>query len=213
MTLARVTMLNLRTVAPYRLQLLGIPLLMMAGFWGKPEGMVPALALLSASPAAAYPFMISDRADLDTLYAVLPLTRRSLLLGHYVWALATFVAAAGAGIPVCLLLARLENLSFGGYALTAIVAVSWALFALNISIQFPLFVRFGYTRSGMVGTTMTLTVVTVTATVAILQAHVHLKPGLVWLILVAAIGVVLFGASAATAIGLDPRRVRRPIAE
>lgn len=212
-TLARVTMLDLRTVAPYRLQLLGFPLLMMAGFFGKPEGIVPALALLSASPAAAYPFMISDRADLDTLYAVLPLTRRSLLLGRYVWALATFVTAAGVGIPVCLLLARLENLSFGGYALTAIVAVSWALFALNISIQFPLFVRFGYTRAGMVGTTITLTVVTVTVTVAVLHAHVNLKPGLVWLILAAAIGVVLFCASAAAAIGLDPRRVRRPIAE
>jgi hypothetical protein len=39
------------------------------------------------------------------------------------------VAAAGVGIPVCLLLARLENLSFGWYATTAILAVSWALFA------------------------------------------------------------------------------------
>jgi hypothetical protein len=207
--LARVTVLDLRTVAPYRLQLLGTPLLAIAILYSKPEAIVPALVLLYGPSAAGYPFIVSDRADLDTLYAVLPLTRRSLLLGRYVWALATFVATAGVGIPVSLLLARLENVSFGGYALTAIAALSWAVFALNISIQFPLFVRFRYTRAGMFGTTVPIFLVAFAA----LRTHVDLKPGPVWLILLAAGGVVLFCASAAVAMALDPRRARRPIAE
>jgi hypothetical protein len=197
--LARVTMLNLRTVAPYRLQLVGLPLLMMASFFREPEGIVPAAVLLSASLAAAYPFIISDRARLDTLYAILPLTRRSLLLGRYVWALATFVATAGVAIPVSLLLAWAENVSFGGYALAEVVAVSWALFALNISIMFFLFVRFGYTRAGTIGTTMPVILLAFVALVAG-RAHV-VKPDLVWLILPAACGAVLFCASAAVAIG------------
>ncbi|MGH3247301.1 MAG: ABC-2 transporter permease [Trebonia sp.] len=207
--LARVSLLDLRTVAPYRLQLLGTPLLIMAVLYSKPEGIVPALALLSASPMAGYPFMISDRADLDTLYAVLPLTRRSLLLGRYLWALAVFVATAGVGILVSLLLARQENVSLDGYALTAIMALSWALFALNISIQFPLFVRLRYTRAGMLGTTLPIVLVAFVA----LRTHVDLKPGLVWLILLAVGGVLLFCASAAVAIVLDPRRARGPTAE
>lgn len=207
--LARAAVLDLRTVAPYRLQLLGIPLLVMAILYSKPEGILPALVLLCAPQAAGYPFMVSDRADLDTLYAVLPLTRRSLLLGRYAWALATFVATAGVGIPVSLLLARQENVSFGGYVLTAIVAVSWALFALNISIQFPLFVRFGYTRAGMLGTTLPIVLVAFVA----LRTHVDIKPGPAGLILLAAGGVVLFCASAAVAMALAPRRARRPIAE
>jgi hypothetical protein len=210
--LARVTVLNLRTVAPYRLQLLGLPLVMMASFFREPEAIVPAAVLLSGSLAAAYPFIISDRARLDTLYALLPLTQRSLLLGRYVWALATFVATAGVGIPVSLLLAGLENVSFSGYALTEVVAVSWALFALNISIMFFLFVRFGYTRAGTIGTTMP-TILLAFLLVALLRAHVDIKPGPVWLILPAAGGVVLFCASAAIAMALNPRRTRRPIAE
>lgn len=207
--LARVTVLTVRTVAPYRLQLLGLPLLMMAAFFHEPEGIVPAAVLLSASPAASYPFMISERARLDTLYAILPLTWRSLLLGRYVWALATFVATAGVGIPVALLFARLENVSLGGFALTDVVAVSWALFALNISIQFPLFVRFGYTRAGMLGTTVPI--IMVAFFLVALRVSGDIKPGPVWLILPAAGGVILFCASAAVAMGLDPRRVRRPI--
>jgi hypothetical protein len=209
-TLARVTVLNLRTVAPYRLQLLGLPLLMMASFFHEPEGIVPAAVLLGASPAASYPFIISERAHLDTLYAVLPLTRRSLVLGRYVWALAPFVATAGVAIPVSLLFARLENVPLGGYVLADVVAVSWALFALNISIQFPLFVRFGFTRAGMLGTTVPI--IMVAFLLVALRVSGHIKPGPVWLIPAAA-GVVLFCASAAVAMALDPRRARRPVAE
>jgi hypothetical protein len=209
--LARVIVLTLRTIAPYRLQLLGLPLLMMAAFFAKPEVIVPAVALLSASPAAWYPFMISDRARLDTLYAVLPLTRHSLLAGRYVWALATFVATVGVAIPVSLLLAWAENVSFGGYALSDVVAVSWALYALNISIMFALFVRFGYMRVGAIGTTVPVILLAFVA-LAAGRAHV-IKPGPVWLILPAAGGVVLFCASAIVAMSLDPRRARRPITE
>jgi ABC-2 family transporter protein len=207
--LARVTLLDLRTIAPYRLQVYAMPLLTIAILYSRPEIIVPALALLSASYTAGYPFVLSDRADLDTLYAVLPLTRRSLLLGRYTWALAIFVATAGVGIPVSLLLARQENVSFGGYALTAIVALSWALFALNISIQFPLFVRFGYTRAGMLGTMLPIALVTIAA----VRTHLDIKPGPGWLALLAVGAVVLFCASAAVAMAIDPRRARRPIAE
>lgn len=207
--LARATMLNLRIVAPYRLQLLGLPLLTMAALFGKPEGIVP-VALLSASPAVLYPFLISERADLDTLYAVLPLTRRSLLLGRYTWALATFVATAGVGIPLSLIFARLGNASFAGNTLTAVVALSWALFALNISIQFPLYIRFGYTRAGALGTTVPVIMIASLA-LAIGRAHV-IKPDPAWLILPAAAGVVLFCASAAFAMAITPRRTRRPVA-
>ena len=207
--LARVFVLTVRTVAPSRLGLLACALMVMAAFSGKPEFMVPALVVVTMS-AAALPFYISDRHRLDTLYAVLPLTRRSLLLGRYVWALATFVAVAGVGIPVSLLLARLENVSFPGNALMAIVAVSWALFALNISITFPLFVRFGATLAGMLGG---VTPISALAGVVYTAGQGYvLKPGPVWPGLLAAGCVILFCASAAVAMALNPRRARRPAA-
>jgi ABC-2 family transporter protein len=207
--LARVFVLTLRTVAPSRLGLLVMVLVIMAAFLGKPEFMVPAMVLVAMS-AAVLPFYISDRHRLDTLYAVLPLTRRSLLLGRYVWALAIFVAVAGVGTPVALLAARLENISFPGNALTAIVAVSWALFALNISITFPLFVRFGATLAGMLGSVVPIGALAGAAYPAG-QAYL-LKPDPLWPGLLAAGCVLLFCASAAVAMALNPRRARRPAA-
>ena len=207
--LARVFVLTVRTVAPSRLGLLASALVVMAAFSGKPEFMVPALVVVTMS-AAVLPFYISDRHRLDTLYAVLPLTWRSLLLGRYVWALATFVAVAGVGIPVSLLLARLENVSFPGNALTAIVAVSWALFALNISVVYPLFVRFGATLAGMLGAVVPISALAGAAYTAG-QAWV-LKPGPVWPGLLAVGCVIVFCASAAVTMALNPRRARRPAA-
>jgi hypothetical protein len=207
--LARVFALTLRTVAPYRVGLLAPTLVIMAAFSGKPEFMVPAMVLVTMS-ATMLPFYISDRARLDTLYAVLPLTRRSLLLGRYVWALAIFVAVAGVGTPVSLLVARLENVSFPGDALMAIVAVSWALFALNISIMFPLFVRFGATLAGLLGAVVPISAL---AGVAYSRVQVYvLKPGPVWPVLLAVGCVILFCVSAAVAMALNPRRARRPAA-
>ena len=203
--LARATVLDLRTIAPYRRQVLLTPLLIMAMLYSKPEAVVPALVLLSASSTAGYPFMLSDRSDLDTLYAVLPITRRSLLLGRYMWALATFVITAGVGTAVSVVLAKEDNVSYDGRAIVGLLVLSWAVFALNISIQFPLFVRFGYTYAGMLGTTLPI------ALVAVIVAHTHLnlKPNAGWLILLVAAGVAVLGASIATAMALDPRRDRR----
>jgi ABC-2 family transporter protein len=209
-TLTRVIMLTLRTAAPYRLQMLGLTLLILVGGLGKPEVIVPLLALMPASLAAVSPFFISDQERLDTLYAVLPLTRRSLLLGRYVWALAAFVALAGIGTPVSLLSARLENVSLAGNALAAIVAASWALFALNISIQFPLYVRFGYSRTGLIATAVPISAI-VGATYSIGRAHV-IKLGPIWPDLLAAGCTILFCASAALALTLNPHRARRPVA-
>ena len=133
-----------------------------------------------------------------------------MLLGRYLWALATFVATTGPATAVFLLLAREENLSISGYALGAIVAVSWALFALNISIMYPLFVRFGATLAGTIGSVLPISVL---AGAAYTPGQAYLlKPGPVWPGLLAAGCVILFCASAAVATALNPRRARRPAA-
>lgn len=202
---ARVTLLDLRTITPYGRQAFIIAVLVMAITAGRPEVILPALVLLSASVTAAYPFQISEKADLETLYAVLPLTRRSLLLGHYVSALATFVVYAVVGSLEAVIAAHAKHVAFGGSDFTAVLAVSWALFALNIAVKFPLFVRFGYSQVGMLGTTIPIAVVGVIAS----RAHLSL-PSTTWLGLLAVAGVVLYGIAIAAALALDPRRVRRP---
>jgi hypothetical protein len=78
---ARVAVLDMRTVAPYRVQgmlLFGFVLLI---DFKNPIVLIPALVLLVSAQIAAHPFSIADKAGLETLYAVLPVSRRSVLYG------------------------------------------------------------------------------------------------------------------------------------
>lgn len=203
---ARVALLDLRTIAPYRRQIVLTPLLVVAVMFNRPEVVVPGLVLLCASTTAGYPFQVSDRADLETLYAVLPLTRRSLLVGHYVWAVAVFVVTAGLGTPAALLLARQQQMPFPGHTAATAVTLSWAAFALTVSIQFPLFVRFGFTKAGLLATTLPITIVAAAAA----RLHLHFTLNATTLALLAASGVALLAASVATAAVWDPRRAVSP---
>ncbi|AUG75826.1 hypothetical protein CFP65_0905 [Kitasatospora sp. MMS16-BH015] len=195
---AKVAVLHLRTVAPYRTQALLVLGLMTLILARTPAGLVPALALLLAPLVAVQPFVVADKSGLDTLYAVLPVPRRALVLGHYAWALASFLATAGTGTALALLLTRAEGTPFAGRTLATALTLSWALFALNIAIQLPLLLRYGYARTSVLGTTLPLALVMVAA----VRLHLTLTALHAWLPLLWAAGaaVLLLSLTLATRI-------------
>jgi hypothetical protein len=205
---ARVAMLDLRTVAPYRYQglaILGICLVMLSH--NRPVVLVPALVLLLTSQVAAYPFLIADKADLETLYAVLPLHRRTVLYGQYAWAVVTFLATAVVGTALALLLARVQSVPFGASTIVTVLTLSWAMFAVTVAIQFPLFIRFGFSRISVMSTFLPLAL-------ALVLTRLHLTIVTFatiqrWLPLIGLAGAAVLAASAAVATTADPRRVRR----
>jgi hypothetical protein len=216
-SIARMAMLDLRTAWPYRYQglvLLGLLVLIGAG---NPVWLVLLLVLIFTSQSVAYLFNVADKAGLETLYAVLPLPRRSVLYGHYAWAMALFLATVSVGTPVALLLARARDVPFGGRTLLTMLTLSWALFAVNTAIQLPLLIRFGYTRVSAVATTLPLVVVV--GTVYKLAAvdkllHLTMPSPQTWLpLLLCLAGVAAIAASAVVAMTADRRRLRygRPI--
>lgn len=201
---ARMAVLDLRTVAPYRYQGLlafGLGVLLFAN---KPTVLVPALVMLFTSQFAGYPFNVADKAGLETLYAVLPVPRRSVLYGHYAWAVALFLAIASVGTSLALLLARVQAVPFGGRTLVTMLTLSWALFAVNIAIQFPLLIRFGYTRVSVLGTTLPLAAVVAT----VYKLHLTIASIQNWLPLIGVAGLAALMASTAVAMTADRRRVR-----
>ena len=44
------------------------------------------------------------------------------------------------------------------------MTLSWAIFVVNVAVQFPLFIRFGYSRIGLMSTFLPLAVVMVALT-------------------------------------------------
>ena len=192
---ARMTVLHLRTVAPYRTQgllVFGVIVLIDSR---SVVGLIPALALLLAPLVAAQPFLVADKADLQTLYAVLPLSRRTVVLGHYAWALMSFFAIVITGTTLAALLAQAQNMAFGGRSLATLLTLSWALFAVNISIQLPLLIRFGYTRVSVLATTLPLALVMM----AVVRLRLDLDSIQNWLPLFWAAGAAAIATSAALA--------------
>jgi hypothetical protein len=201
---ARMAVLDLRTVWPYRyycLALLGLGILV---FVGRPIYLVPGLVLLFTAQLVPYPFNVSDKAGLESLYAVLPLSRRSVLYGHYVWATACFLATATIGTALALLFAHVQAVPFSGRTLLTMLTLSWALFAVNVAVQLPLLIRFGYTRVSVLGTTLPLALVVGT----IYKKHLDLASLQNWLPLLWAVGVAALVMSVALASTADRRRVR-----
>jgi ABC-2 family transporter len=201
---ARMVVLNLRTVAPYRTQ--GLVLLgAVAVICTKsPLALLPALALIITPPIAAHPFLVADKANLETLYAVLPLSRRSVLYGHYAWAMATFLVAVTVGTAVDFPLARVQAVPFSGRTFLTVLTLSWLLFAVNIATQFPMLIRFGYTRVNVLATPVPL--VLVTAGVLKLHVFASLASVQAWLPLLGAAGVAAMAASVAVTVAVDRRR-------
>jgi ABC-2 family transporter protein len=204
--MARMAVLNLRTVAPYRIQGLVLLALVAVMCLKSPLVLLPALALLITPVIAAYPFLIADKAGLETLYAVLPLPRRSVVYGHYAWAMTCYLVPVAAGTALDVLLARVEAVPFSGRDLLTMLTLSWALFAVNIAIQFPLLIWFGYTRVSVLATTLPVGLILV----AVLKLHVFSSIAAVqaWLPLLGGAGVAAMAASVAVAITADRRRVR-----
>ena len=203
-TIVRMAVLDLRTVWPYRYQgvlVFGLVVLIDAR---NPVMLLPVLVMLVTAQFAAYPFNVADKAGLETLYAVLPVSRRSVLHGHYAWATACFLATATAGAALALLLARVQAVPFGGRTLVTMLALSWALFAVITAIQFPLLIRFGYTRVSVLGTTLPLVVVAGT----VYKLHLKMASFQDWLPLTCGAGVAVLVISAAVAAAADRRRVR-----
>ncbi len=205
---ARMAMLDLRTVAPYRYQglvVFGVCVAVLAG--NRPVVLVPALVLLLTSQVAAYPFLVADKARLETLYAVLPLHRRAVLYGHYAWAVASFLATAAVGTALAFVLARAQSVPFGGRTLVTVLTLSWAIFVINVAIQFPLFIRFGYSRISVLCTFVPLALIMM----AVTRLHLTIVTFAsiqIWLPVVWAAGVAAIVASAAVAMSADRRRAR-----
>jgi hypothetical protein len=202
---ARVAVLHLRTVAPYRMQGLVVFGLIVLIDGRSPVGLVPALSLVVAPLVAVQPFVVADKAGLETLYAVLPLRRRTVLLGHYAWALATYFVTVGAGTALALLLARAEHAPIGGRTLATLLTLSFPLFALNIAIQFPLLIRFGYARISVLATTLPVALVML----AVFKLHLTIASIQVWLPLLWVAGGAAIVISAALVANVGGRRVDR----
>jgi hypothetical protein len=213
--LLRTARLDLRAVAPYgRAQIVVMALVvpLFASLAGEPAT-AQVIAAVFATFLASYPFAIADKFDLDTLYGMLPLSRRALVAGRFVFALGLFVAAAlfGAVLAAAIAAARHETIGAGDEGL--VLAISFAIFAAVVALQHPLFWALGYTKARAVSYVPLLALALGGALLPMLGFDPTGPSGAMpaYGALVAALvggGVVALAASVVVSVRLDARRVR-----
>ncbi len=135
---------NLRFPA---LALLGgcVVLLSMVGNGGTAGmGMMMAITALFAS----YPFAIGEKSGIDVLYTTLRLSRRSVVTGRYLFALACDLLALAVVYTLSLvtgLALRPDQFDPLGLLITGLVL--FGVFSLVQAVQLPMFFKLGYTKA------------------------------------------------------------------
>ena len=104
------------------------------------------MALLTAS----YGFSLTDRANLEALFATLPSPRRNVVLARYGVATGILLAAGLAGLAIDAAAATARQQTWSAAPAVTVLASTFAVAALVTAVQFPFFFALGYTRARIV---------------------------------------------------------------
>jgi hypothetical protein len=143
--------LDLWVLRPYAKQLAAFvaAMLIFGAFtgWGA-TGLI--IAAIYAAPLASYPFAASEKNRLETLYAALPVARRTLILARYLVTTAIWLGLTTAFALVSALdLGRSATSDPQAWAM--LLPLAAVMFAVLVGIQLPVMYRFGYTSAKLFG--------------------------------------------------------------
>ncbi len=204
------TRLDLLSSRPYLKQgLLLIVAATMLGLTMEDPVIVVPMMVVYAVLMSSYPFAIADKNDLDTLYAVVPVRRSAQIAARYVYALVLFLMAVAAGAVLLVAITLVRGASFpsaseGG----VLLAGCFALFAVMVGLQYPIYVAFGYMRARLAA--MLPFAMLMAAGMAFQSRFADLTPPPAWTALPILVGggLVVLVASALVAERLPRREAR-----
>lgn len=109
---------------------------------------VPGMAVMAAvtSLMVSSPFLGDERGHLDTLYGVLPVSRRTVVIGRALSVFSYYLVAAGLATAVTVVMATVRGDAIASEILIIAHASALAFVGLSMALQLPVFFRIGYSR-------------------------------------------------------------------
>lgn len=151
----RFVALDLRTLAPHLKTVIltvGALVILVA----IPTSTAPAIQLVVALGALmmipAHLFSTDERAGLDLLYGLLPLRRRTVVVGRYATIALTVAASAGVGTLAAYGIAAVKQLPVDGMGVSTCYLAAAML--ILPAIQTPLFFMLGYAKARILNTAL-----------------------------------------------------------
>ncbi|WP_413320285.1 ABC-2 transporter permease [Agrococcus sp. 1P02AA] len=148
--IAAFTRFDLRSWVPRTQTLLPLAAIVVAGIVLPVPGMAIVAAAFIASLTVSTPFLGDERGQLDTLYGVMPVSRRTVVVGRALAVLAFTLAAFALALVVTLAVAATRGSMPAAEILILAFAVAFAFVGLSMSIQLPVLFRLGYTRGRLI---------------------------------------------------------------
>lgn len=139
------SMLDVRALRPYLWALLAPLAIVLPVAWIEPILLISALPLLLVIMTSSFVFSLDESAGLNLLHAMLPGTKTHAVYGRYALLFVALMGALAVAMIGTLAVVIAGRSAAEGYLAVATSALFSGL--MFLSIQLPLFIRFGYTKA------------------------------------------------------------------
>ncbi|WP_431031391.1 ABC-2 transporter permease [Plantibacter sp. RU18] len=144
------TRFDLMSWFPRRQTLLPLAFIVIVGIALPVPGMAIAASAFVTSLMLSTPFLGDERDRLDTLYGVLPISRRAIVVGRALSILLYGVVAMTIATVTTLSVAAIRGTTIAPELLMTGYAASFAIIGLPVGVQLPVLFRIGYSRGRLV---------------------------------------------------------------
>ncbi|WP_313561634.1 ABC-2 transporter permease, partial [Ruminiclostridium cellobioparum] len=136
--------LDISLIKPYSKSLLIVflvPLIVIFGTQDIISGVIFCMSIMAMT--SSYTFSIAEKNDLNRLYGLLPVTKRDVVTGRYMFSALTGVIAVLFGVVMNVVILTFTKKSFSYQDTVIAVSVGLMLYTLFTAIQLPGFFKFG----------------------------------------------------------------------
>lgn len=154
---------------------------------------VPGMAIIAAalvtSLMVSAPFLADEREHLNTLYGVLPVSRRTVVTGRALSIVTYYIAAAALATLVTVISATVRGGRIEPEVLLIAHAVGVAFIGLSMALQLPVFFRIGYSRGRLMAYAPAFIVVGLAWLLQTTRLHIPLVDAFANVAVVAIVGI------------------------
>lgn len=136
--------LDISLIKPYSKSLLIVflvPLIVIIGTQDIISGLIFCMSIMAMT--SSYTFSIAEKNDLNRLYGLLPVTKKDIVTGRYMFSALTGIVAVLSGLVMNVATLTFTKKSFSYQDMVIAVSVGLTLFTLFTAIQLPGFFKFG----------------------------------------------------------------------
>jgi hypothetical protein len=144
--------LDFYTLLPYLAYIIGFMVIgFVFGLWAKSFSVLITFFLVGMLRMTGFTFSICEKNKLETLYSVLPISRKITVAGRYLFNVVFLFVFSTMELGILLVMNGVFSLGYRNLEIIALACILFALVIVMISVQFPLYFALGYNKAGLIG--------------------------------------------------------------